>query len=149
LEMSTRVLRAIIDGPVGWEEGLLSLRIRLRRNPDVFDSRLMGLLRYGNEPAQTLQMSREMNRQEMIERDGGRMQRLLPHAGEHRQFWMLANGVIECPRHRWKWAPKTGDCIDGGNLKHKVEPIGCRAVGAVQEPTRRVELEVETKVGGV
>src|SRR5262249_680712 len=39
LEMSTRVLRAIIDGPVGWEEGLLSLRIRLRRNPDVFDSR--------------------------------------------------------------------------------------------------------------
>jgi UDP-MurNAc hydroxylase len=41
LEMSTRVLRAILDGPLGWEEGLLSLRIRLRRNPDVFDSRLI------------------------------------------------------------------------------------------------------------
>jgi UDP-MurNAc hydroxylase len=148
LEMSNRVLRAILDGPVGWEEGLLSLRIGLRRNPDVFDSRLMGLLRYGNEPAQTLQMSREMNRHEMIERDGVRMQRFCPHAGEDLAFGTVCDGVIECPRHRWKWDAKTGECIEGGNLKLRVEPVGCRAAGATPGPPARPDPATETTVGG-
>jgi hypothetical protein len=35
--VSPRVLRAIVEGRAGWEEALLSHRITLRRNPDVFD----------------------------------------------------------------------------------------------------------------
>jgi len=148
LEMSNRVLRAILDGPVGWEEALLSLRVRLRRDPDVFDSRLMGLLRYGNEPAQTLQMSQEMNREEMIERYGVRMQRFCPHAGEDLAFGTVCNGVIECPRHRWKWDAKTGECIEGGNLKLRVEQVGCRAAGATPERPTRPDPATETVVRG-
>jgi len=122
LEMPNRVLRAVIDGVVGWEEALLSLRLHLRRDPDVFDSRLMGLLRYGNEPAQTLQMAREAASGEMIERDGLRMRRFCPHAGEDLKFATICNGIIECPRHRWQWDAKTGECIAGGNLRLQVEP---------------------------
>jgi UDP-MurNAc hydroxylase len=129
LEMPNRVLRAVIDGIVGWEEALLSLRVHLRRDPDVFDSRLMGLLRYGNEPAQTLQMAKEAAGGEMIERDGLRMRRFCPHAGEDLKFATICDGVIECPRHRWRWDVRTGDCIAGGNLRLQIEPT-CPAVAA-------------------
>src|SRR5262249_20403484 len=104
-------------------------RVRLRRDPDVFDSRLMGLLRYGNEPAQTLHMTREMASTETIERDGLRMQRFCPHGSEDLTFATICDGVIECPRHHWRWDPRTGRCIEGGTLRLRVEP----AVGAGRE----------------
>jgi UDP-MurNAc hydroxylase len=99
LEVPPRVLRAVIDGAVGWEEALLSMRVRLRRDPDVFDSRLMGLLRYGNEPVQTLHMTREMASTETIERDGLRLQRFCPHGSEDLTYATISDGVLECPRH--------------------------------------------------
>src|SRR5206468_10190786 len=122
LLMSARVLRAVLDGEAGWEEALLSMRVNLHRDPDLFDSRLMGLLRYGNEPVQTLQMSREIDCAETIERDGVRMQRFCPHAGEDLKHATVCGGVIECPRHHWKWDARTGECLEGGTLKLRVEP---------------------------
>jgi UDP-MurNAc hydroxylase len=127
LLMPGRVLRAILDNRTGWEEALLSMRVRLQRNPDVFDSRLIGLLRYGNEPVQTLQMAREAARTETVERDGIRHQRFCPHAGEDLSFATICDGVIECPRHHWKWDLRTGECLEGGNLPLRVEtPCGAK-----------------------
>src|SRR5262249_35907222 len=82
LLVSPRVLRAILDGRAGWEEALLSMRVRLHRHPDLFDLTFMSLLRYGNHPAQTMQMLHERQNTETIERDGLRLQRFCPHAGE-------------------------------------------------------------------
>ena len=124
LEVPTRVLRAVIDGRVGWEEAMLSMRVRLHRDPDVFDSRLMGLLRYGHEPVQTLHMTREMAGAETIERDGLRLQRYCPHGSEDLTFATITDGVLECPRHHWKWDVRTGGCVEGGNLKLRVELLG-------------------------
>lgn len=121
--MSPRVLRQIIDGREGWEEALLSMRVVLKREPDIFDSRFMGLLRYGNEPVQTLQMLRESYNTETIERDGLRMQRFCPHAGEDLTYATVCNGIIECPRHHWKWDLWTGECIDGGTIALRVEVL--------------------------
>jgi UDP-MurNAc hydroxylase len=123
LLLSTRILRQILDGVIGWEEALLSLRVRLRRTPDVFDSRLFGLLRYGNEPVQTLKMTREMASTEMMERGDLRMQRFCPHAGEDLAFATICNGEIECPRHHWRWNAQTGECLKGGNLRLRVESV--------------------------
>jgi UDP-MurNAc hydroxylase len=127
LVMSARVLRAVLDGAVGWEEALLSMRVSLRRDPDVFDSKLMGLLRYGHEPVQTLQMSREINCAETIEQGGVRMQRFCPHAGEDLKHATVCGGVIECPRHHWKWDARTGACLEGGTLRLRVEPAPAAA----------------------
>lgn len=124
LLMPNRVLRAVLDGRVGWEEALLSMRVNLRRKPDVFDSRLMGLLRYGNEPVQTLQMSREMKCKEFIERDGVSIPRYCPHAGEDLSHARICDGVLECPRHHWKWDLATGECIEGGSLPLQVRTTG-------------------------
>jgi UDP-MurNAc hydroxylase len=121
--MPTRVLRQIIDGEEGWEEALLSMRVALSRDPDVFDSRFLGLLRYGQEPAQTLQMVREFNAKETIERNGFRMQRFCPHAGEDLTYAIVRDGVVECPRHHWKWDARTGKCIEGGKIALRIEAI--------------------------
>ena len=118
--LSPRVLKQIFDGAEGWEEALLSMRLSLHRDPDVFDLKLMGLMRYGNHPIQTLQIMRDQNSSEMIERDGLRLQRFCPHAGEDLSFAKIHDGVIECPRHHWKWDVKTGRCIEGGNIPLRI-----------------------------
>ncbi|MFD1046966.1 GntR family transcriptional regulator, partial [Kibdelosporangium lantanae] len=123
LLVSPRVLRAIVDGRTGWEEALLSMRVGLHREPDVFDLTFMGLLRYGNHPAQTMQMLRERENKETIERDGLRLQRFCPHAGEDLTYAMIGNGRIECPRHHWIWDARTGTCVDKGNIDLRVEVL--------------------------
>lgn len=123
LLVSPGVLRAVIDGHTGWEEALLSMRVGLHREPDTFDLTFMSLLRYGNHPVQTMQMLRERNNTETIERDGVRMQRFCPHAGEDLSFADIRNGVVECPRHHWMWDAWTGRCIDKGTVDLRVEVL--------------------------
>src|SRR5262245_22610663 len=121
--LEPRVLRAIVGGRTGWEEALLSMRIGLHRHPDVFDLRLMGLLRYGNEPVQIRQMLREQDNTETIERDGLRMQRFCPHAGEDLTHALICDGIVECPRHHWRWDARTGACVSGGALDLRFEVL--------------------------
>ncbi|WP_431879485.1 MBL fold metallo-hydrolase [Amycolatopsis sacchari] len=128
LLVSPRVLRAIVDGRTGWEEALLSMRIGLHREPDVFDLTFMGLLRYGNHPAQTMQMLRERQNTETIERDGLRLQRFCPHAGEDLTFAEISGGRIECPRHHWIWDARTGECVDKASLPLRVEVLDEQAL---------------------
>ncbi|HEY0804358.1 MAG TPA: Rieske 2Fe-2S domain-containing protein, partial [Pseudonocardiaceae bacterium] len=123
LLMSPRVLRAVIDGTVGWEEALLSMRVGLHRHPDLFDLTFMSLLRYGNQPVQTMQMLRERQNTETIERDGLRLQRFCPHAGEDLSFADISDGVIECPRHHWVWDARSGQCVDKGTVPLRVEVL--------------------------
>lgn len=137
LLMEPRVLRAVIDGVTGWEEALLSMRVGLHREPDVFDLTFMSLLRYGIHPAQTMQMLRERNNTETIERDGLRMPRFCPHAGEDLTYATVADGRIECPRHHWVWDVSTGACLEKGNIDLRIErlevapaPIVSAEVGA-------------------
>jgi len=120
LLVAPRVLRAVLDGRAGWEEALLSMRIGLHRDPDVYDFTLMALLRYGHHPAQTMQILRERQNTEEIVRDGLRMQRYCPHAGEDLTYARIADGRIECPRHHWVWDAATGECLDKGNVALRV-----------------------------
>lgn len=113
------LLDAIIKGTAGWEEALLSMRIKLRRNPDVFDSMLLGLLRYGNNPVQTAQMLKEGRRSEVIIKNGFCIQRYCPHAGEDLSYAKITGNILECPRHHWQWNLITGECVRGGNLTIK------------------------------
>lgn len=136
IHVPPRALRAIVDGRVGWEEALLSLRLSLHRDPDVFDLTLMSLLRYGNQPAQTMQMVRERDDAasgETIERCGYAFQRFCPHAGEDLAHADIEDGVIECPRHHWKWDLGTGECVSGGTVPLRVDPSS-----ASSPPTERV-----------
>lgn len=118
------VLRRIVDGETGWEEALLSMRLSLRRQPDVFDVKLLGLLRYGRQPIQTQQLVRDStSRAEMVDRGGVRLPRFCPHAGEDLSEVPIVDDVIECPRHHWRWDVRSGTCLSGGNLRLLVESV--------------------------
>jgi len=127
LHVPPRILRAVLDGRTGWEEAMLSMRLTLHREPDTFDMILSSLLRYGNHPAQTMQMVRERENTESIERDGLRMQRFCPHAGEDLTYATICDGVVECPRHHWRWDARTGECLDGGTIPLRVQPLTSQA----------------------
>lgn len=113
MNVPPRVLRAVVDGRATWETALLSMRIRLSRNPDKYDYKLMGLLNFGDRPAQTLAMHKAKKSTETIERDGLVLPKYCPHAGESMAIATICDGVIECPRHNWKWDADTGACIEG------------------------------------
>lgn len=119
--LPNHVLVGIIINDGGWEEALLSMRIKLKRNPDVYDTKLFGLLRYGTEPAQTRQMVNDGKNKETITRNGVTLPRYCPHAGEDLSFAQIENNILTCPRHHWQWDLKTGECIKGGNIKLKCE----------------------------
>lgn len=122
LDVPPIVLRAILDGDASWETALLSNRINLHRRPDTYDTQLMGLLGFGDRPVQTLAMARQAESSgEMIIRGGVAFQRWCPHAREDLTFATVEDGVIECPRHNWRWDAATGECLSGGGLSLHVE----------------------------
>lgn len=117
LDVPPIVLRAILREDATWETALLSNRISLHRDPDVYDTTLMGLLGFGDRPQQTLAMARQAESTEMITRDGFTHQRWCPHAREDLAKAMIADGVITCPRHGWRWNAEAGECLTPGGLQ--------------------------------
>lgn len=116
-----RVLRAVVDGRITWETALISHRIKLHRDPDVYDNTLMGLLNFGDRPVQTLTMTKQQASQEMTGKDGYEFQRWCPHAGEDLNFATVENGTIRCPRHEWCWDANTGECLTGQGVPLRVK----------------------------
>ena len=122
------LLRDIVDGKTSWEEAFASMRIRMYRSPNVYDTPFMVALRY--PPAvcnkyveQTKKNSGASSTKEgdmeMIELPGlppGTMiQRYCPHQGADLKHATVVNGVITCHRHGWQFCAESGKCLRGGN----------------------------------
>lgn len=121
-----KILRDIVSGVQNWEHALLSMRITLHRDPDVYDSDFLLLLRHGHAPPKTKEIVQTRVASELVEVDslpGVRFQRFCPHAGEDLRNAIVCNGVIECPRHHWKWDAATGKCLSGGMLDLRIEKL--------------------------
>lgn len=123
------VLVGFCDGDVDLDTLLLSLRARFSREPDTFDPLLHDLLRFGHDPGCVEAMleaeadrahSREhgcATRETItIEHEGRtlRIPRHCPHEGELLERARIdADGRLVCPRHRWKFDLRTGQCVRG------------------------------------
>jgi UDP-MurNAc hydroxylase len=115
------VLCEILDSD-DWERALLSFRLELAREPDVYDFRLSAFLRFGNQPTQVRQvLADRRGSDERIVIDGVQVPRFCPHAGEDLLHAIVRNGTIECPRHHWRWDLATGACLSGGDVDLAVE----------------------------
>lgn len=122
LGVPARVLRAVLDGHASWETALLSNRVRLHcDDPGGYDATLMGLLGFGDRPVQTLAMARQQESGETVTVAGRAFQRWCPHAREDLAFATIEDGVIECPRHNWRWDAATGECLSGQGMPLRVE----------------------------
>jgi UDP-MurNAc hydroxylase len=118
------MLRKVVDGETNWDEMVASHHMLLSRDPDIFDPQFFALLRYHHAPARGRLFVLAGDSNEMIALAGDpttRIQRFCPHAGEDLTGVEACNGVFVCPRHRWEWDLRTGECIKGGNIPLRVE----------------------------
>ena len=131
-ELCEFLLRLIVDEKESWENVLASLRVRLRRYPNLYDTAFMIFMRYGDHAEIPQGYAKQMREQrtesmEMIELPGlppgVRIQRYCPHMGGDLAGARVANGVIVCPRHGWKFCSESGKCISGGKEGLRMEKI--------------------------
>ena len=135
------LLRDIVDGKTSWEEAFASMRIRMYRSPNVYDTAFMLALRYppavcnkyveqtkknsggggngGIKCKSSIKGTPKEGNMEMIELPGlppGTMiQRYCPHQGADLKYATVVNGVITCHRHGWQFCAESGKCLRGGN----------------------------------
>ena len=122
LWIPTRIMRTLMAGG-RWEAALLSGRIRLHRDEDVYDTVLFKVLYNDFSPEKTQALARHLKGDvKIMERDGYLIQRFCPHSGADLKNATIAAGVITCPRHLWQWDLASGECLKGGNIRLVCQP---------------------------
>ncbi|AHM58443.1 Rieske (2Fe-2S) domain-containing protein [Flammeovirgaceae bacterium 311] len=127
----SRWLPPILARDVPWEDFFLSLRFKARRNPDIYNDHLLGLLKFADQEAldevmkfETTPMSDERI---TIHSDGKTysVSRYCPHAGNDflTSGEVLPGGIFRCLAHHYDFDLKTGECITSACDKLKVERI--------------------------
>lgn len=105
----------VLDGKINWDDFSLSFRLRLNREPDLYQTLLQGFLRLETEDmnwfcAKLLDIE---NRQEriVIEADDKRyvIDRYCPHqGGDLSRAWIEEDRFLICPRHHWQFDLENG-----------------------------------------
>lgn len=112
-------LACVLSGAVGWEDLLLSLRVRLRRDPDLYNDYLVGLLKHANAPAlaaiERYETERSTDERITVRAGNRRWQigRYCPHAGEDLAVSSIVeDGVLRCLAHNFDFDLATGRCLN-------------------------------------
>ncbi|HKD98630.1 MAG TPA: Rieske 2Fe-2S domain-containing protein [Micromonosporaceae bacterium] len=135
-----RWLQAVLRGDIAWEDLLLSLRLRARRDPDRYNDYLIGLLKHANEPALRAIEEYETTRdadERIVVRAGDtayEIGRYCPHAGEDLAVGaVVTGGVLRCLGHNFEFDLRTGVCVNA-----RCEPLFSKQVaGAAAAPAPR------------
>ncbi len=97
----------IFDNKLTWDDFMLSFRMKLNREPDIYQTLMNGFLINEAEdinPFCEKVLANEQNQERIvIEADGTRyaINRYCPHeGGDLSQGWIAGRKII-CPRHRW------------------------------------------------
>lgn len=114
----SRWLPPIMDGSIPWEDFFLSLRFDARRDPDVYNDHLLGLLKFADREAlQAVEdfESRPVSDERITIHSEGRVYsvaRYCPHAGSDllETGEVLPGGVLRCLAHHYEFDLNTGAC---------------------------------------
>jgi L-ascorbate metabolism protein UlaG (beta-lactamase superfamily)/nitrite reductase/ring-hydroxylating ferredoxin subunit len=130
-QVPSRWLAPVIDGAIGWEDLLLSLRFSAWRSPDVYNDYFVGLLKHADAEALQAVERYETTRDnaETITVDGpdGRYEvgRWCPHASEDLSVGAVVDGgVLRCLGHNFDFDLETGACRNA-----RCEPLRTRRIG--------------------
>lgn len=129
--LDSKYMNLILNDEINWEDFLLSLRLKISRNPDMYNGALFAMLQYGRSP---LLIQRAENYELRSKSpvtinipDNNKMfkiQRFCPHLGEDLKNSTIKNGILVCPRHQWNFDLNScGKCIAGGNKDLSVYDI--------------------------
>jgi UDP-MurNAc hydroxylase len=100
----------VLDGKITWDDFSLTFRMRLNREPDVYQTLVQGFLRLEPEDmnwfcAKLLNIENNQERI-VIEADGKRyaINRYCPHQGGDLTWaWVEEGRFLTCPRHQWQF----------------------------------------------
>ncbi|MCP3141911.1 Rieske 2Fe-2S domain-containing protein [Pyxidicoccus xibeiensis] len=119
LKVSAADIVRVLDRKLNWEDFLLSFRLRLSRNPDVYEPVLHGFLGVEIEDMREFCegiRATEARRERTVVEVAGRkfsVQRFCPHQGaDLSEGWVEEGRYLVCPRHRWRF-----DLQDGGRCR--------------------------------
>ncbi len=119
LRLDGRWLAGVVDGRTRWEELLLSLRFSARREPDLYNDYLVGLLKHADLAAlravEEFEASRDPSETTLLEHAGApvRVSRYCPHAGEDlAETGVVVDGVLRCLGHNFEFDLRTGECLN-------------------------------------
>jgi UDP-MurNAc hydroxylase len=116
----------VLDGKITWDDFSLTFRLRLNREPDVYQTVVQGYLRLEPEDlrwfcARLLNIERNQERI-VVEASGCRyaINRFCPHqGGDLSRGWVEEGRFLVCPRHQWRFdlehdgrAQRTDETID-------------------------------------
>ncbi|HZT13855.1 MAG TPA: Rieske 2Fe-2S domain-containing protein [Candidatus Baltobacteraceae bacterium] len=112
-------IRRVLDRALTWDEFGLTFRVRLRRNPDVYQQFLYAFLILEIETVELYcarMTALENNRERIVVRAGGKEYSILrycPHMGaDLTSAYLDEAGLLTCPRHRWKYdLANGGECL--------------------------------------
>jgi UDP-MurNAc hydroxylase len=116
LTLSAFWMRALVDKLISWEDFVLSFRIKIKAEPDVFNEPVVAFLQlessaereafvqlYSKYKQATTSRVKRVYQGQMIEYD-----RYCPHNGEDLSQAPIENGEIICLRHFWRFATSDG-----------------------------------------
>ncbi len=119
LRLDGRWLAGVVRGRTRWEELLLSLRFSARREPDIYNDYLVGLLKHADLEALRAVEAYETGRREhetITVRHRGRdlqVSRFCPHGTEDlSETGVVVDGVLRCLGHNFEFDLDTGECLN-------------------------------------
>lgn len=100
----------VLDDKLIWEDFALSFRLKLNREPDIFQALIYGFLMLEAEDMNyycAKVLHTELNQERTIVEAGGcrySVNRFCPHLGaDLSQGWLEQDKFLTCPRHRWQF----------------------------------------------
>ena len=134
----SRWLPPILSGEVPWEDFFLSLRFSARREPDVYNDHLLGLLKFAEPEAlrrvEEYETSLESDEWLTLHAEGRayRVARRCPHAGNDllETGEVLPGRVLRCLAHHYEFSLETGECLTSSGLELDVEPVDAERASA-------------------
>jgi L-ascorbate metabolism protein UlaG (beta-lactamase superfamily)/nitrite reductase/ring-hydroxylating ferredoxin subunit len=140
-QVGSRWLAPVIDGAIGWEDLLLSLRFTASRSPDVYNDYFVGLLKHADaealEAVERYEISRDHSETITVETPEGRYEigRWCPHASEDLAVGAVLEGtVLRCLGHNFDFDVTTGACLNA-----RCEPLPTRRLAALATPVQPQE----------
>lgn len=109
-------LQRVLDGNLSWEDFSLTFRMRLTRQPDIYQTLIQGFLILEAEDLEWFceQLLRtSSNRERIVVQANGKrfaVDRLCPHqGGDLKTGWVEDDRYLTCSRHGWQF-----DLLNGG-----------------------------------
>jgi UDP-MurNAc hydroxylase len=120
ITLSTFWMRALVDKLISWEDFVLSFRLSIKAEPDIFNEPVVAFLQLESQAEREafvhliLQNSKQAPIRIQREYQGQRLEydRYCPHNGEDLANAPIENGEIICLRHFWRFGLEDGQGIN-------------------------------------